>query len=243
MQSSHSTTGRLSRAKVLIVSDEPVTARVWGFSLNQAGLDVRLVGINEAVMDIWAEELPDLIIIEDFNKEVEELELCKNLRAETVVPILYLTSKTDEAFSLEVYRIGADECIPFPISPRLFQAKVNAWLRRMFTVPVTVFDEVKSDGLRLNMDQRRLQKPSGETVRLTVLEARLLYVLMSHPGQVFERDTLVEKVWGYYGEGDPHLLKNLVYRVRRKIEADPTQPRYLVTEGNTGYRLLTGNGG
>lgn len=226
------------KAKVLIVSDEPVTARVWGFSLNQVGFETRLIGITEPVMDVWAEELPDLIIIEDFNAEVEELALCQELRGETVVPILYLTTKTDEAFLLEIYHLGVDECISFPISPRLFQAKVSAWLRRTSSMPLEVLEEIRVGGFHLNMASRRLVTACGEALRLTVLEARLLYLLMSQPGRIFETEQIVEKVWGYYGNGDSRLLKNVVYRLRRKLEPDPAQPQYLVTEGTSGYRFL-----
>lgn len=226
------------RPRVLIISDEPETAQVWGFSLSQVGLETRLVSVSEAVMQIWAEELPDLIIIEDFNDQVEELELLRQLRAETVVPILYLTGKTDEPFLVETYRFGSDETIPFPISPRLFQAKVSAWLRRTQSMPMTALDEVRAGGFILNPESRWLSLPSGDMVRLSMLEARLLYLLMTHPGRAFETYQLLERIWGYYGEGDSILLKNLVYRLRRKIEPDPAQPRYLVTEANLGYKFI-----
>jgi two-component system response regulator RegX3 len=182
--------------------------------------------------------LPDLIILEDFNAQDEELELCQKLRAETAVPILYLTSKTGEAFFLKTYKTGADECIPLPISPRLFQAKVSAWLRRTQSMPMTALDEVAGGGFRLNPGQRRLATPDGEVLRLTILESRLLFLLMSHAGRVFETETLVERVWGSYGSGDSVLLKNLVYRLRRKIEPDPGSPRYLLTEASQGYKFV-----
>jgi two-component system response regulator MtrA len=225
------------QAKVLIITDEPETARVWGFSLNQVGLDVQLIDVMDQPLRVWAEEVPDLIIIEDFNDEDEELELCRQLRAETVVPILYFTAKLGEAFQMEAYKVGADECISYPISPRLFQAKVIAWLRRTQSLPMVALDEVQASGFRLNPSQKCLLTPRGEELRLTVLESRLMYLLMSHPWVVFESESLVERVWGYYGSGDNNLLKNLVYRLRRKIELEPGQPRYLLTEGTRGYKF------
>lgn len=220
---------------VLIISDEPETARVWGFSLNQIGLEVVLIDVNDQPLQTWAELAPDLIILEDFNQDVEELDLCRQLRAETAAPILYLSAKTTEAFQLEAYKAGADECILFPLSPRLFNAKVTAWLRRTQNMPMAALDEIEAGGFRLSPAQKSLVLPGGKVVRLTALESRLLFMLMSHPGVVFETERLVERVWGFYGSGDSSLLKNLVYRLRRKLEPDPACPRYLVTEGTLGY--------
>ena len=231
-----------SKAKVLIISDEPEMARIWGYSLNQIGLDVALIGISDQTLQAWSDELPDLILIEDFNTDIEEIELCRQLRAETVVPILYLTTKNDEGFQLEAYKVGADECVPFPVSPRLFQAKVKAWLRRTQTIPMAALDEIQAGDLRLNPASKQLTRSSGEGFKLTMLETRLLYPLMSHPGRVYETESLVERIWGFYGNGDRDLLKNLVYRLRRKIEPDPAHPRYLLTSVNGGYLFRAGGG-
>ncbi len=226
------------KARILIISDEPESAKVWGFSLNQVGLEVRLVGIDEQVLDIWEKELPDLIILEDFNNEIEELELCHQLRESSLVPILYLTNKIGEAFYLEAYKAGADECIPYPITPRLFQAKVKAWLRWTKSVPLAVLNEVRVGGFVLNADQKRLILPDGEVTKLTLLEARLLFLMMNHPGACFESKDIIEKVWGYSSDnGENKLLKSLIYRLRRKIEPNPNEPCYLVTEENTGYKF------
>jgi two-component system response regulator MtrA len=225
------------RASVLIISDELEMARVWEFALQHVGLDTSLIGITEDSVQIALEQTPDLVIVEDFNAEAEEIELCRQLRTETVVPILYLTSKQGEAFLLETYKAGADETIPFPISPRLFQAKVQAWLRRTQAIPLAALDEVQVNSFRLIPGQKRLVTAAGEQIRLTSLESRLLFLLMSHPGHVIETENLVERVWGYYGNGDSVLLKNLIYRLRRKIEPSPNAPRHVLTVANIGYKF------
>jgi DNA-binding response OmpR family regulator len=225
------------KPKVLIISDEPETARVWGYSLTQIGLDVVLVSINEEPLRTFDVETPDLVIIEDFNTKDEELELCQLLKKEAVIPILYLTSKTTESFFLEAYRVGADECIPLPIGPRLFQAKVMAWLRRTQTIPVTALDEIHTGSFSLEPTLKTLKTPTSQAIKLTALESRLLLVLMSHPGKTLATPQLVERVWGFFGDGDAMLLKNLVYRLRRKIEPDPSRPRYLVRAADSGYRF------
>jgi DNA-binding response OmpR family regulator len=226
------------KPKILIVSDEPETATAWGFSLDQIGMESRLISTDDPVLSILAEMLPDMIVLEDFNVEVEEIELCRKIRAEVVIPILFLTTKSDESFLLETYRAGASETISFPITPRLFQAKVKAWLRYTRNLPLKALEKIKLEEFRLDNDLKQLTFASGQVVNLSVLETRLLFILMSHPGKAFQTSHLVERVWGYFGGGDTHLLKNLIYRLRRKIEADPANPRHLVTEGLYGYKFL-----
>lgn len=232
----------VAKAKILIISDEPELAKVWGFSIEQLGLDVSLTGLPKRVADVIARETPDLIIIEDFNDEIEELDLCRELRTTSVVPIMFMTNKISEGFQLDVYKAGADECIPYPITPRLFLAKVNAWLRRTMQMPTSAVDEVEVGGFRLDVDRKHLIKPCGGVVRLTTIEARLLFLLMTHPNRSIEGDEVTERIWGYYGRGDTRLLKNHVYRLRRKIETDPSNPRHLLTLGNNGYMFKASNG-
>lgn len=230
-------TTAIRKRKVLIISDEPVTAEVWGFSLSQMGLESRLIAISDDILGAWEDELPDLIILEDFNKEDEELAICRQLRAVSVVPILYLTSKTDERFQLAVYEAGADDCISYPITPRLFQAKANAWLHRTVELPIVALDEVCLGGFRLSPNQRQIILPSGKAVGLTTLEFRLLYLLMSHPGKVFSPDEIIKKVWDYDCSVEGRLIKNHLYRLRRKIEPDASHPHYLLSDGYNGYKF------
>jgi DNA-binding response OmpR family regulator len=223
------------RSKALVIYDDEESGNIWGYSLKQIGIDVMLISASEDVLKAWSDELPDLIVIEDFNPECDELEICRDLRRESPVPILLLTYKTDEAFQVEAYRAGVDECIVQPISPRLFLFKVRAWMGRMQSLPISALEAVQIDGFRLDAGRRRLSFPDGRSLKLTNLEARLLYILMSQPGKVFDSGILVERVWGCYSGGDNVLLKNIVYRLRRKIEPDPTQPSHLLTEGSQGY--------
>ncbi len=225
------------KARVLIISDEVESARVWGFALNQLGLNVVLIGLSDPVLEIWAREAPDLVIIEDFNRSLEDLALCRQLRALTVVPMLFLTTIANEAFQLKAYRAGVDDIMIFPLTPRIFQAKVKAWLRTANSIPAAALDPLEAGEFCLDPNKRELKTEGESVVGLTVLEARLLYLLMSHPQKVFTASQLVDRVWGFFGEGDATVLKNLVYRLRRKIEPDPAQPRYLVTEGKYGYRF------
>jgi two-component system KDP operon response regulator KdpE len=227
----------LMNATVLVVSDQPETARIWAFTLKQMGLEVCLSGFSERTLQLWSEEYPDLIVLEVYDNTADVFDFCRRLRDEAAVPILFLTSRNDEAFILEAYRAGADECVPHPVSPRLFMVKIQAWLRRSLVVPSATLDVLQVGGFLLDPDRKAVMIPTGDQVKLTNLESRLLYLLMSHQGWILETDYLVERVWGHFGEGDSVLLKNVVYRLRRKIEPDPSQPRYLLTESSIGYKF------
>ena len=224
-------------AKIMVISDDLEIARVWAYSLEQSGWQISLGEMGDSALHVWNETLPDLVVVDSHAWQMEDIEFCRRLRAETIIPILLFTSQNDEYYLLEGYKAGIDEVVAQPVSPRLFMAKVRAWLRRAQTIPSAVLEEVQSGAFRLDEGRRLLMMPGGHTVHLTHLEARLLYVLMSRPNRTLETADLVERVWGHYGQGDSALLKNLVYRLRRKIEPDPAQPRYLLTEGNQGYRF------
>ena len=226
-----------AKAKIMIVSNEPEAARIWGFTLVQAGLELKQTDASYDVTETWTNEPQDLVVIEEFHEKGGMLDLCRQFRVMTSVPILYLTTKTTENYLLDIYRAGADEVIPLPISPVLFQAKVKAWLRQIKNIPANMLDVVEIGGFLLNPETRQLKSPSGSTTELSVLESRLLYLIMRHPKRVFTQNQLIDRVWGSFDEGDGNMLKNLIYRVRRKIEPDPAQPRYLVTEGSFGYKF------
>ena len=224
-------------ATVLVISDDPQSARMWAYGLKQSNLDTCLAGFSEKTLQIWMDESPDVIVLEDYNAQTDVLEFCRRMRGEAAVPILLLTSRNDEAYLLEAYAAGVDDCVPHPVSPRLFLAKVSAWLQRSQVVPSAALDELSVGGFHLDPDRKQVMLPDGQVVKITNLETRLLYLLLNHPGWIMETDYLIDRVWGYFGRGDSALLKNVVYRLRRKIEPDPSQPRYLITESTLGYRF------
>ena len=224
-------------AKTLIIYDDAESGLVWSGALKAAGIDATTTHIGRDTLTVWSEVLPDLIVIEDFDGEPEELALCVRLRREATVPILLLTTQHAEAFHLRAYQAGVDECIALPVNPQLFVAKVKAWLRRTLTLPTATLDTIGVGGFQLEAARRRLTTESGRTLRLTNLELRLLLVLMSAPGRTIDQAALIERVWGPYGGGDTIMLKNVVYRLRRKLEPEPHRPRYLLTVDQTGYRF------
>jgi len=228
-------TPRIHAAKVLLVSDDPTTARTWAFLFSQKGLVTEIAHTTEEAMAVWERDSFDLVVIDAETPALDAIELCRQLRLVAVNPILVLPFQAEETYLLSAYEAGADDCLVKPISPRLLLAKVLAWQRRAWTVPTEALDSLRAADMHLDSTRRELVTARGAAIKLTNLEFRLLHLLMSRPGCPVDSDLIVERVWGYEGNGEGALLKNLVYRVRRKIEPDPSQPRYLQMVAGEGY--------
>ena len=220
--------------KIFIVCDQSDTAPVWGYILRQKGLSVILETSFEKAVDRWSSEITDIVVIDVDTPHPERMELYRKFRAVSVAPILMFLPAYHETQILEAYQAGVDEVVVKPTSPAIFRAKIMAWTRRSWTVAVEGLNLVKVGKHRLDPARRCLVNPQGMDIKLTNLEFRLLHLLMSLPGHVFSAEDIVESIWGGYGNGDQVLLKNVVYRLRKKIEADPSRP-YLLQTGPGGY--------
>lgn len=222
-------------SNVLLVSNDLEVSGIWVFVLRQMGLEATLVTSAEEAIDHWSRGTLDLVLIDAYGPDLDGIDVVRRLRSQAVNPILMFTPDRDETHMLEAYRAGVDECVVKSVSPALFMAKVRAWLRRSWTVPANALDDVQVGGLCLDPAQRMVTNESGSVVKLTNLEFRVLHLLMRHRGQVLPSDLIVDRVWGCAGGGDHVLLKNVVYRLRRKIEPEPRRPRYLQTVAGEGY--------
>jgi DNA-binding response OmpR family regulator len=216
-------------AKIFVVCDRRDTAPVWGYILRQQGLTVILETSLEKAVDRWTTEITDLVVIDVDVSHEERMALYQKFRAVSVAPILLFLPAYHETEILQAYMAGVDEVVVKPISPAIFLAKIMAWMRRSWTVPTAELSQVKAGKHRLEPIRRCMITPDGLEVKLTNLEFRLLHLLMSRPGHVFSAEDIIEALWGGYGNGDQVLLKNVVYRLRRKIEADPSRPVFLQT--------------
>ena len=228
-------TPRIYAAKILLISDEPTTAHTWANLFGLKGLSTELAGSAKEALSAWERDTFDLILIDVYTPALDCLELCRQLRAVAANPILVLPRQNSESHLLRAYEAGADECIVKPISPQLLLAKVLAWQRRAWTVPTEALDHLQAADVQLDPVRRELMIGSGAAIRLTNLEFRLLHLLMSNSGQPLDSKLIVERVWGCDGSGEGALLKNLVYRLRRKMEADPGHPHYLQMVAGEGY--------
>ena len=215
--------------KIFVVCDRTDTAPVWGFILRQQGLVVILETSLDKAVDHWSMEMPDLVVIDIDTTHQDPMLLYKKFRAVSVAPILLFLPSHHETQILEAYAAGVDEVVVKPISPAIFLAKIVAWVRRSWTLPVDGLSLVKAGKHRLDPTRRCLIDPNGLEIKLTNLEFRLLHLLMSRPAFVFSAEDIIQSIWGGFGNGDQVLLKNVVYRLRRKIEVDPGRPTLLQT--------------
>ena len=216
-------------AKFFVVCNQKDTAPIWGYILRQRGLTVILETSLEKAIDRWSIETPDLVVIDLDVEHEKRMELYRKFREVSIAPILLLLPAYHETQMLEAYAAGVDDVIVKPISPAVFLAKILAWSRHGATVPECALSLVKTGKHSLDPGRRCLTNPDGSEITLTTLEFRLLHLLMSQPKQVFSAEEIIPSIWGAYENGDPVLLKNVVYRLRKKIETDPSHPVLLQT--------------
>jgi DNA-binding response OmpR family regulator len=226
--------GSANIPKIFVVCNRSDTAPVWGYILRQEGLSVILETSLEKAVDRWSAEMPDLVVIDLDIPHRDRMELYKKFREVSIAPLLLFLPTHHETQILEAYTAGVDEVVIKPISPPIFLAKILAWVRRSWSVPIVGLSLVKAGKHRLDPTRRCLIDPEGQEINLTNLEFRLLLLLMSRPAYVFSADEIIQSIWGGYGRGDQVLLKNVVYRLRKKIEAEPSRPLLLQT-GPGGY--------
>jgi DNA-binding response OmpR family regulator len=214
---------------ILVVCNRPDTAVVWGHLLREKGLTALLESSTQKAMERWSAEPSDLVVIDVDAAQEELLEICRGFRGVSVAPILLFLPTHHETLILDAYAAGMDDVVVKPLSPAVFQAKILAWARRSWMVPMERLNLVHAGRHRLDPSKRCLVNPHGGEIKLTNLEFRLLHLLMSQPGQICDTDELIQSIWGTYGGGDHVLLKNVVYRLRKKIEAHPGNPELIIT--------------
>ena len=215
--------------KILIVCNSSDTAVLWGFILRERGLNVIIETSPQHAIDRWSFETPDVVTLDVDLKKQEGMSLCKSFRSISMAPILLLLPAHHENVILEAYQAGVDEVIVKPVSPMIFQAKIMAWARRSWTVPLVGLEALSTVSHQLDPTKRSLINPAGTEIKLTNLEFNLLHQLMRRPGQVSTSEELIHSIWGSFENGDHILLRNVVYRLRKKIEADPGHPAFLLT--------------
>lgn len=223
--------------KVLVVSNSMTTGPLWAYSLQEQNFDVVMEPNPTKILRRWAEEVPNLIVVDINTVEPTLLSMITSLREESVVPVLFLTQNKPEEYILQAYDAGVDECVIKPISPSLFHAKIKAWLRRSSSVPMYALDPLKVGKVNLVPSERAMVVDNGSPIHLTNLELRLLYLLMGRPGRTVSAEEIIQRVWGYGEEADNTVLKNTIYRLRKKVEIDPANPLIIQTVASVGYRF------
>jgi two-component system, OmpR family, KDP operon response regulator KdpE len=224
------------RPKVLLLCDRPAELARWEQSLPANLLDLILASSLEEAFAHWPENNLDLIIVDVNDARPDCSETCQLLRQESDVPLVVLFAQAGEDCLLRAYKAGADDCLLKPVSLEVLLAKLNAWLHRSWVVPVSVLPDLEASGLRLIPQRHEVIVEGRRAVPLTNLEFRLLTLLMSNAGWTLETEDILTRVWGY-GGGSRAGLKNAIRRLRKKIEPDPANPVYLLTDPGHGYRF------
>jgi DNA-binding response OmpR family regulator len=225
--------------KVLVVDDDRILADLVSFTLRREGFQVIQAQDGESALRRWAEEHPDMVILDvNLPKTVPVMDgftVCRRIREQSDTPVIMLTVREEEDDIVYGLKVGADDYIHKPFSPRQLVARVQAVLRRANRETGPSVLEVGA--LTLNVERREVHVRGREAVLLTVLESRLLEYMLLHAGHILTNQDLIDHVWGPDG-ADRDMLRQLIRRLRIKIEPDPTQPTFVETVPGQGYGFI-----
>ncbi len=226
--------------KILIVDDDLELLGLISFALRQAGYLVIEANDGNKALAAFDRELPDLVILDVNLPGMNGFEVCRHIRERAATPIMMLTVHSSEEDEVKGLDLGADDYLTKPFSPRTLLARVRALLRRGETQSTESDSRERSlkvGDITLDAENQTLSLRSGAPIRLTHLEYRLLQYLLVNAGRTVSTERLTHHVWGYQGVGDRQALKQLVHRLRQKVERNPAEPRYIVTVAGVGYVL------
>ncbi len=224
-------------SRVLVVDDEKVVTEVVERYLRLEGYEVSLASDGNEALRVAQEWAPDLIVLDLMLPEVDGLEVCRQVRKDSDVPIIMLTARGDETDRIVGLELGADDYVAKPFSPRELVARVKSVLRRTSSGPsAAVGGTLRFDGLTIS-PQSRAVTVNGQEAHLTGKEFDLLMFLASNVEQVFTREQLMDSAWDFTYAGDPSTVTVHIRRLREKIEADTMKPRYIKTVWGVGYKF------
>jgi DNA-binding response OmpR family regulator len=223
--------------KILVVDDDRELLGLISFALRQAGYLVIEAADGLEAVAAFEREQPDLALLDVNLPGLNGFEVCRRIREQSAAPIMMLTVRSAEEDEVRGLDLGADDYLTKPFSPRTLLARVRALLRRFEGErPASA---MSTGALALDVERQSVSVRGGEPVHLTALEFRLLQYLIANAGHTIPFDRLTNHVWGYRGMGDRQLLKQLVHRLRQKVEANPAEPQHVVTVAGVGYLLQT----
>jgi DNA-binding response OmpR family regulator len=220
--------------KVLVADDDADLRELIGFTLTQAGYLVIKAQDGPTALRSFEQESADLVLLDVNMPGLSGFQVCEAIRARSRVPVMMLTVRGEEEDLVRALGLGADDYLNKPFSPRTLLARIKALLRRAGmenTAPLA------AGRVTLDLEEHTVRIGSGEPVRLTKLELRLLQMLLANAGHAISSERLLVQVWGHRSGGDRQLLKQLVHRLRQKIESDPAAPVLLRTAA-AGYKLV-----
>lgn len=227
-------------SRILLVDDEEAIQKLLRFPLEKEGYHVVQARDGEAALEAFAREPFDLVILDLMMPKLDGMEVCRRIRAQSTVPIIMLTARSDEFDKVLGLEFGADDYITKDrFSLREFRSRVRAQLRRadMSRQPDSASDDlVRVDELEVNLPKRAVTV-RGEKADLTYIEFELLRTLISHPGRVYGREILLQLIWGDSDYRDSRTVDVHIRHLREKIELDPKSPEFIFTVRNVGYKF------
>ncbi len=222
--------------KILVADDDADLLDLVAYALGQAGYLVVKASDGVAAIQRFEVEVPDIAILDINMPGASGFDVCSAIRSRSTIPIMMLTARGEEQDLVRALDLGADDYLTKPFSPRTLLARVKALLRR---ARLERSEEPLAVGrVRLDAENSTVQVDSHDPVALTKLEFRLMQSLLAQAGRAVNSDRLLILVWGHRGAGDRQLLKQLVHRLRQKIEANPGVPQLLQTAAVSGYKLV-----
>lgn len=224
----------MDRETILIVDDDTTLLDLFGEHLKASGYRTLLAESGEQGLTLARTDGPDLVVLDVMMPGMDGWEVCRQLRRQSDVPIVFLTAKGEELDKLRGFRLGVDDYVTKPFSFAEVTARIGAVLSR--AQRKTPRQDIRSDDLHVDFAQRRVTV-AGEIVELTPTEYRLLEVLAQHAYRPVPTDLLLQEVWGPAYAGESEHVKHYIWSLRKKIEADPGDPRHILTERGYGYRL------
>ncbi len=221
--------------KILIVDDEEKIRELINKYLVNEGFEVIEAADGYQALELAASENPDLIVLDWLLPGISGLEVCRQVRQKSAIPIIMLTAKTEEIDKLLGLELGADDYITKPFSLRELTARIRVILRRVDPGGEIKTSSIKIDDLEINLDRHEVLS-NGKNITLTPTEFKILGILFSSPGRVYSRLQLLDAAFGYAYEGYERSIDTHIRNLRKKIEPDPESPRYILTVYGIGYR-------
>ncbi len=231
-------TKQFDRRKILVVDDEERMVRFIRLNLEHDGFLVSEAFNGKEAIQQLRDVSPDLILLDVMMPDLDGFEVLQIIRETSKVPVLMLTAKGEEDDRVRGLELGADDYITKPFSPREMVSRVKAVLRRTESASGSMHGLLEiDDRLKIDFDRREIWL-EGQIVKLRPTEYRLLYHLVQNAGWVISHDQLLTKVWGYEYRDEPHYVRLYINYLRKKLEADPADPKYILTERGVGYRFV-----
>jgi two-component system KDP operon response regulator KdpE len=223
-------------ARILLVDDEVPIQRAVAPLLRARGYDVDVAGSGADALKMTKTQPPDLIVLDLGLPDMEGTEVCRRIRALSAVPIVVLSARGSESDKVAALDLGADDYVTKPFGPEELLARIRVALRRVFATDEEPAGQLQAGDLTIDYDRRRVQRGPDE-IRLTPKEFELLALLARSADRVLTHRAILKAVWGPNAVDQPEHLWVLIAQLRKKIEPDPSHPRYIVSEPWVGYRL------